>query len=313
VSNKESKSESGKPEEQTPPPYPYYPPPYPYYQRETGNRMLDYWKILLIYKKLFGITTAIVVALSLVIAIVITPIYRAETLLAPVSEQKTSGLAAIAGQYGGLAQLAGINVGGDSKTEQSIATLKSRELATQFIKNEQLMPILFSSKWDINKNVWIDSEERPTYWQAYQLFDSKIRFVNSDKKSGLVTLAVEWKDPRLAATWANKLVELVNEKRRKEAIEEAEKSIAYLEKQLTTTGVVEIQKAIYRLIETQAKKKMIASTQEEYAFRVIDKAVVPEEYRKPKRLFIIFTGFIISAMLNMAIMVFIKQNIIGQK
>ncbi|MDH3378581.1 MAG: LPS O-antigen length regulator, partial [Gammaproteobacteria bacterium] len=73
-------------------------------------------------------------------------------------------------------------------------------------------------------------------------------------------------------------------------IEEAEKSIGYLEKQLVSTSAVEIQQAIYRLIEGQTKKKMVASTREEYAFTTIDPAVPPEKMAWPKRLLFILVG-----------------------
>ncbi|MEE8387803.1 MAG: Wzz/FepE/Etk N-terminal domain-containing protein [Acidiferrobacterales bacterium] len=296
MSKKEKTADNKEQEAQAPPPYPYYQPPPPYYPPEEEINFLEYWNVIVEHRKIIGIITAASTMLALIVALVTTPVYRAETLLAPVSEKQSGGLAAIAGKYGGLAELAGINLGGDSNTEESIATLKSRALATSFIKKERLMPILFSSEWDAENKQWNDPEEPPTYWQAYRLFNSKIRSVNADKKSGLVKLAVEWKEPQLAAKWANKLVELVNEKLRKEAIEAAEKSIAYLEKQLATTGVVEVQQAIYRLIEAQTKNKMVASTREEYAFRVIDPAVPPEQKTKPKRKQIVILGFVLGAM-----------------
>ncbi len=120
--------------------------------------------------------------------------------------------------------------------------------------------------------------------------------MNVDKKTNLVTVAIEWEDPELAAKWANKLVKRINQERRQEAIQEAEKSIKYLEDQLQKTGVVEIQQSIYKLIEAQTKTKMIASTREEYAFRIIDSAVVPEEKIKPKRTLIVILGIILGGM-----------------
>ena len=106
-------------------------------------------------------------------------------------------------------------------------------------------------------------------------------------------MEVEWKNPILAAMWANDLVKMANARLRNEAIEESEKNIGYLEKQLASTSAVEIQQAIYRLIEGQTKTKMLASTREEYAFTVIDPAVPPEERAGPKRLLIVLLGLIV--------------------
>jgi uncharacterized protein involved in exopolysaccharide biosynthesis len=312
MSNKDSKSGINKSEEQAPPSYPNYPSPYMYDPQEEETNLLDYWRILVENRLLLGATTAIGTAIALLIALVSTPIYRAEILLVPVTEQKSTGLAAIASQYGSLAELAGINLGGDGNTEESIATLKSRKLAVEFIKREQLMPVFFPDKWDTNNKQWKTPDEQPTYWQAYKLFDSHVRSIGTDRKSGLVTLAVEWKDPNLAATWANKLVELVNEDQRKEAIEQAERSIAFLEKQLATTGVVEVQQAIYKLIEAQTKNKMVANTRTEYAFRVIDPAVAPEQKVRPKRKQIVILGLMIGSMAGI-FMAFFRKYLENQR
>jgi uncharacterized protein involved in exopolysaccharide biosynthesis len=89
----------------------------------------------------------------------------------------------------------------------------------------------------------------------------------------------------------------VNTRLRTEAIEDAEKSIAYLGKQLPTTTSVEVQQAIYRLIETQTKQRMIANTREEYALRVIDPAVAPGERIRPRRVEVVFAGLIVGSII----------------
>lgn len=118
-------------------------------------------------------------------------------------------------------------------------------------------------------------------WKANELFDERVRSVSTDKKTGLVTLAIEWKDPVQAADWANELVRRVNRQRQLEAIEEAENSIRYLKEQLGRTNSVEVQQAIYRLIETQTKSIMVAKARKDYAFKIIDPAVPPEKRPNP--------------------------------
>ena len=130
-----------------------------------------------------------------------------------------------------------------------------------------------------------------------------------DTKTNLVTLSIEWSNPVLAAKWANKLVERVNQARRKEAIEEADKSIKYLEQQIGNTGVVEVQQSIYKLIEAQTKTKMIASTREEYAFKVIDRAVPPEKKVSPRRLLMVVLGALIGFLVG-AMIVLVRAKLI---
>jgi uncharacterized protein involved in exopolysaccharide biosynthesis len=63
---------------------------------------------------------------------------------------------------------------------------------------------------------------------------------------------------------------------------------------------VEVQQAIYRLIEAQTKKKMIASTREEYAFTTIDPAVTPERHARPKKLSLLAIGFLLGLFASIA-------------
>jgi uncharacterized protein involved in exopolysaccharide biosynthesis len=79
-----------------------------------------------------------------------------------------------------------------------------------------------------------------------------------------------------------------------------------LEKQLSLTSSVEVQQAIYRLIEAQTKKKMVASTREEYAFQTIDPAVPPQERTSPKRTLIVITGLVLGLALSILIVSLIR-------
>ena len=85
---------------------PGYPPPWAYYSPEDEIDLREYWTLLVENRKLIGIITGACTAIALVASLLMTPIYRAETLLAPVSEEKGGSLAALVGQFGGLAELA---------------------------------------------------------------------------------------------------------------------------------------------------------------------------------------------------------------
>ena len=90
---------------------------------------------------LFAIS-ALFAILSVIYAINQPNIYRATTLLAPASEQGgAGGLAKMAGQFGGLASLAGINLGGGGtdKTGLALEVLKSRVFIEEFINKHQLI------------------------------------------------------------------------------------------------------------------------------------------------------------------------------
>src|SRR3569623_2131881 len=136
--------------------------------------LLDLWRVLVSYKRLIKGITLITTGIAAAIASYLPPVYRAEVTLAPVTPEEGGRLSALAGELGGIASLAGINIGpSGSSADKAIAVLKSRAFTDAFIKDEQLLPLLFSDIWDPQKQVWLvkDQKDAPTLRRAYQLFD----------------------------------------------------------------------------------------------------------------------------------------------
>jgi uncharacterized protein involved in exopolysaccharide biosynthesis len=236
-------------------------------------------------------TTAFAIA-----AFTITPIYRAATVLVPASSERGSSgiLVSALGQLGGLASLAGISVGsGDAEIEEALAVLRSRQFTERFIAENNLLPKLFAKKWDATSNKWKVAEaDQPTLAKANEYFSKKIRTVIQEKKTGLVTLQIDWRDRNEAATWANELVQRLNSEMRARGIAQTDASLGYLEKELKSTAVIGTQEAINRLIEAQIKQRMLANVSQEYSFRVIDKALAPDgdDSVMPKKLYLLIAG-----------------------
>ncbi len=276
------------------------PPIYQHYPEDEID-LVEYWQVLVQYKKLILLLTLTSTLLALLAAFLMTPVYRAEVLLAPVSHDEDDSKLSLLGasQFGDLLARTGIPMGsGGNQISLHIATLKSRLLTTAFIESESLMPVLFPESLEATaegrKNSFgFFSDEAPTLWAAFNLFDREIRSIDLDRSTGLLTLAIEWQDPELAAAWANNLVQRVNHQLSSQAIEEGRTSISYLKKQLAETSSVEVQQAIYRLIEAETKEIMLANVQEEYAFKVIDPAVAPQKPIKPQRTLIVTLGFLL--------------------
>lgn len=249
--------------------------------------------LLVLLTAIIGTLGAATIALSL------KPVFRAEVLLAPVKDSSANaGLSALAGQFGGLATLAGVNLSGGSSHGETLATLNSRALAENYILTHQLLPVLFAAEWNAGSKQWRNPQTPPTLWQGYEKFNDDIRRVVDDKKNGLTTLSIEWTDPALTAQWANELVVLANSMLRQRAIDASKRNLSYLNAELEKTTVVELRQAIYRLIEAEIKNVMVAQGSEEYAFKVIDPAVVPERKVKPKRTLIVIFGLILGLMLG---------------
>jgi uncharacterized protein involved in exopolysaccharide biosynthesis len=229
------------------------------------------------------------------------PIYRSETLVTVRSESAGS---LMRGQLGGLASLAGINLGGTSdRRNEYIAYLKSRELARAFIESKQLMPVLFESAWDAAaKRFRPDRKGRvPTLRDGIGYIQG-IRKVSEEVKTGLITVSFEWQDPQVAAAWANEYIALANDRLRREAITEAQLSIKYLDDELSRARVESVRQSLYRLMEGRINEVMLASVQADYAFRTIDRAQAPDPRYpiRPKRLLEILIGIMAGTIVGAA-------------
>jgi uncharacterized protein involved in exopolysaccharide biosynthesis len=233
-------------------------------------------------------SATVALAAGTAVAYLSTPIYRAEIVVLPVPDQENRGaLAGVVDQLGSLSALAGLTIGGNRSQAQGMAILQSRALVGELIRDENLLPVLYPDLWDSANNRWrsADPRRQPTPFKAQESFLRNVLRVSEDRLTGLVTVRVEWKDPRQAAQWASELVARANTASQRKALQEAQSSIAYLQRRLESTDAVELRQAIYRLMEAQLKQIVVASSRQEYAFRVIDPAQVPDVDRfvRPQR------------------------------
>ncbi len=273
-----------------PPPPGYYPP---YYLEEEEFNLIDSWRVLVRYKVMILLIVALSTAAAVFVAFITEPVYTAKILLAPAGKEKGNRLSSIASQFGGMAAMAGIQLGGGGGgIDETLAILESRKFMRVFIKDENLMPTLFDKLWDEHRGVWDVEDEKdiPRLGKGVKKFKDMSN-ISRDKKTGLITYTIEWKDPKQAAGWANLLVKRLNRHQQVSVISEAKKSIAFLKDELAKTSIVDMRQAIYRLIEAQTESIMLASVRKEYALKVIDPAVPPRLKSKPKRKILIILGF----------------------
>jgi len=280
---------------------------YPVVEEEFS--LFDIWRILTRYKWMILAVTVLCVLASTLFALLMTPVYRAEVLIAPVTESdNNSRFAAQLDEFGGIAALAGINMERGGRKNEAIATLKSRMFTEQFIKDEKLLPVLFQKEWDEENQRWDDAdpEDIPTLGDAYEVFDEEVRRIREDRKTGLVVLSIEWEDPDEAARWANELVRRVNALLRKKAVRESESAISYVQEQLKQTSVVELQQVLHRLIESEMKEIILAKINREFAFRVIDPAVAAEEAFKPNIALMLLLGAMLGLLGSVILALFLN-------
>ncbi len=235
----------------------------------------------------FLVTLLLTMAAVITYSYLKTPVYRGVVKAMPRENDSAGGggLQSVLGQFGGLAALAGLSFGSVSEQE-SLALLKSRALFTQFASEQNLLPLLFPDRWDAKAGRWRgDPALAPTMDDAWGMFDGGIRRVSADPKTQLITLDVTWRDRRQAAEWANELVRLANEQLRQRALRESASSIASYQEQVAHVDAVELRQSIYKLLEVQVNRSVVAKSRLDYALTVIDPAVVPDakRYVSPRR------------------------------
>jgi len=240
-----------------------------------------------------------------IIAFTMTPIYRASIVLAPAAPDRGAEAGgSIAGSLGGLASAAGLSLGPrDAGTEEALAVLQSREFTENFITEKDLLPELFPATWDAVSKAWkVSPDKQPTPGKAFKYFDKKIRAVTEDPKTGLVTMQIDWTDRNEAAEWANELVRRLNDEMRARAITEADASMSFLNKELQTTSTLEVQAAISRLIESAVKQRMLANVTHDYSFRVVDRAIPPDQddIVKPQKPLLLLVGALLGLIVGVA-------------
>lgn len=229
--------------------------------------------------------------------------FQAEVVL--IQSDSKSAPSSLA-QLGGLASLAGINIGGSGASQAPLAVLRSREIVRRFIQEQNLLHTVLFDQWDAQAGKWKQPvvAKQPDIRDAVRRFDRSIRSVSEDKKTGLVRLSITWTDAATAATWANLFVARVNAVLRDQAIGEAEENIKYLQKEMASTSVAPLQQSIGRVLESEMQKLMLARGAEQFAFKVIDPATPSKIRVRPKRVLIVgcFTiaGLFLSVLILLA-------------
>ncbi len=270
--------------------------------------------------KIIAITAVFAIA-SVFYALSLPNTYKSEALLAPATEE-SGGMGGLAAKFGGLASLAGVNLGsgGTDKTGLAIEIMKSRQFITKFINdNELLVPLMAAENWDQSSNQLIldpelyDTQSKkwireakapfkptPSNQEAYKAF-KKIVSISQDKETSMVTVSIEHYSPEIAKQWVDKLILAINAEMKIRDLTEAQKSIDYIEQQLPKTKLADLQTVLYQIMEEQTKTIMFAQVRDEYAFNTIDPALIPERKSGPKRILICVLALLLGGILSIAL------------
>jgi tyrosine-protein kinase Etk/Wzc len=221
---------------------PRSPIPDPYMEDEIN--LLDYWRVIRKRWKIITLIFFASVVAAAVVSLLMTPIYQAKTTLMPV-ESSGSQMSAALRSLGSLPFVGGMLPGGASG-DKLIAVLKSRTVAADVIEALDLNKMLFEEP---------DEDEPPTMQDAVRVLSGMTEI--TDDKKGLISIAVEYKDPELAADIANQYTAVLQKFLSENALSMAKRNRMFIEGQLENVKE-EMQEAEEALKGFQTNKKIVA-------------------------------------------------------
>ena len=251
--------------------------------------------------KLAAAVVVFFVGSALLLGFLLPQYWRVEETLMPVtrSTMGNSNLGALAGLAGGLGGLGPLLGRTSAGQDEALAVLGSRELFDAYATRENLLPILFDDKWDsVNRRWRVSGSSIPTLRRGYRLFNRSIRDIELDRRSGIVTFSITWKDRAMAVKWARDMVDLANAQLRARAMAQAEQDIRYLGAAVRKAGSDsdsnQLNAALSSAYEHALQDYMFAQGQREFAFRIIDPPTYPDDRERvwPQRLVFAILGLI---------------------
>jgi uncharacterized protein involved in exopolysaccharide biosynthesis len=243
----------------------------------------ELWDILWGDKLIIIAITALFSLSAIAYALLAVQWFKAEVVLVPAKSGK--GLPGQLGGLAGLASLAGVSIGDKGESIEALAVLRSNDFVRSFINERKLLPVLFADQWDKAGRRWKSTNPKdwPDDRDAVRYFQRSICQVTNDQLTGLVTVSIEWTDRETAAEWANALVARLNERMRQRVLVESERNVKFLRDELAAADMPTLQQSISRLLESELQTLMLARGNQEFAFRVVDRANIPKWRSRPKR------------------------------
>lgn len=202
--------------------------------------LLDLLLVLAKHWKMIVVVPFVAAVITAIITLCMPNIYTAKTMILPGDDDKGGMMGAMMSQLGGLAGFAGGGLGGANKADLYVTMLKSETVKDPIIDRFRLME-LYEAKF------------RATVYAALD----GIANISAGKKDGVITIAVDNEDPKLAAAIANAYVDELGKLAAKLNMTGAGKNRAFLEDRLTKTKV-DLAAAEDTLKSFQTRNKAVA-------------------------------------------------------
>ena len=287
------------------------------------NEELTFKELIIILWKskvsIILITTIFAVS-SVIYSLSLTNIYTSTAVLKVASNENQSSISNLAGQYSGLANLAGISLpsgGSADKSTYVLATLKSNDFLKHIVEFDKVKENILAAKlYDpesqsiiYNEEVYIAEDDNwvrvappgrkqiPSYIEISESLKGNYR-VNVDQVTKLITISYTHLSPIFAYEFISLVERELNNLTKFKDINESEKALEYLYAQLELIQQKDIRNSINQLIESQLKTNMMANIKSDYVVTVIDSPYIAEKRTSPRRSVICILGTFIGGIFS---------------
>jgi hypothetical protein len=290
------------------------------------DQELDLFKIYNVLKNGKWVIFSITLAASILVVLYslsLPNIYQSKSVLVSVDlTNNTSPFRNV--NFGAIP---GISLGNANIESNSGKALKKLETLS-FFENEVLpninLPELMAVKswipetneviFDPNiynevSNTWVRKyayplTQIPSAQESFYKFKLNHVNISQDKDTGFIVISMKHQSPHIAKRWTEIMVSEINSFYRKKDRIAAEKSLVYLNEQISKTNFAEIRQVIADLLRQETQKLTLIEANEAYVFEYIDPPAVMEYKFSPNRALICIFGAIIGGIFSIFVVLF---------
>jgi LPS O-antigen subunit length determinant protein (WzzB/FepE family) len=204
-------------------------------EKERQNLLVYIWK----RRKILMIISGTAALLSLIVSLLMTPIYRSTAIVFPAATSTVS----FSEQRN--AKAAAMDFGEEEHAEQLVQILSSSRIRDKIVQ-----------EFDLMKHYKIDPNDDNKYYKLVKKYNDNFLFVRT--RYGSIQIDVLDRDPKLAADMANKIVDLIDtvknqmvaertwpafeiNKRKKEQLEKEREDLVHRMDTLSAMGVMSLE------------------------------------------------------------------------
>ncbi len=212
--------------------------------------------------------------------------YRALSVISPTGEEGKQGFA-----LGAIASNFGIQLGGPSKIEDLEALFTSNDITAQVFAKHDIWQYVSGDAYDpathnLRTGLLASLSGRPPGplgdWDAIHAAERALR-ISVNKKAGTLTVSFESLSAAGSAQIVNFYLEEGKNRLQSEAFSRAHQNKKFLEQQIADTADALTRDRLFALLGQQLESEMMARNREQFGFKTVDSARVPDRKSGPHR------------------------------